>query len=432
MLNLSRIQVACFLSAVLCLAPAQTGCFAVESDWEKNFNAGMKALQEGRLSEGEKLLRDTLKMEEKQGASDLKRAQSSMALADFYRSRQRYAEAEALYKQLLSKFENSSTEDQLPSVMSRLAGLYKEQGKYEEARSLYKKALAIVEARDGSDSGSAGMLHANLGLLYQRMDKLKDAELEELTAIKLLQSKLGQDSLEAAQCMCDLALQYMLEHKTKQAIQLLEQALAIYEKKAASGLLYAGCAEQLGNAYFVEERYADAEALSRKALEIFQKRLGQASKDVAIALTNLAGRLARQDKMQEALDCYNKSMAIQEKQGQFAPGLLTNLHGIAEVYVAQTEYKKAEAVLRKDLALREKKWGPKHASLIPALRNLSSCLSIEGAPVEESDLLLNRAEEILDQVPVTRRRMVAEMTAQEMIKGLDLNLKKNKKKDRIW
>ena len=432
MLNLSRIQVAHVLTVVSGFAFSQPGCFAAESEWQKSFDLGLRALQEGHSVQGENYLKDSLKMEEKQGATEMNRAQSSLALADFYRAQKRFAEAELLYKQLLSKFENSSSGDQLPAVMSKLAGLYKAENKLEESRDLYKKTLVLVEKQSGADSAASATVHANLGLLFQRLGKLKEAEAEELTAINLFQAKLGKDCPESAQCMCDLAQQYLLHNKSAEAIKLLQQALAVYEKKAPAGLLYAACAERLGNAYFTQKRYPEAEVLSRKALEIYQKSLGPASKDTAIALTNLAGRLAMQGKNQEALECYYKSLAVQEKSSDFSPGVLANLHGIAEIYVGQGEYKKAEAILRRDLSVREKKWGPKHFFVISALKNLSSCLSLEGAPTEECDMLLNRAEEIITQIPVIKRRMVAEITSQEMVKGLDANLRKSRKKNDIW
>lgn len=432
MLNLSRIQVAGFLACVSFLQVCQTKCIAAETEWEQHFNAGMKALQEGHLVQGENLLKDTIKMDAKQGGTEIKQAQSSMVLADFYRSQSRFSEAEVLYKQLLAKFESGPAGDELLAVMNKLAGLYKAENKLDDALALYKKSLALVEKQDGADSAASGTIHANFGLIYQRMGKLKEAEAEERTAITIFQAKLGNVCPEAAQCMCDLAQQYMFEHKIKQEIQILEQALAIYAKVAADGLRYARCAEQLGSAYYSAGRYSDAEELSRKSLAIHQKQVGPYSKSVAITLTNLAEGLAKQGKNQEALNCFYKSIAILEKATQLSSGMLANLHGIAEIYVLQADYKKAETILRQDLAFREKKWGPKHVSMIPALKNLAGCLVLEGAPEEESAVLLNRAEEILAEVPVTKRRMVAELTAHDMVKGLDLNSKKFRKTNEIW
>jgi len=81
-----------------------------------------------------------------------------------------------------------------------------------------------------------------------------------------------------------------------------------------------------------------------------------------------------------------------------------NLIGLAEVYIDQTDYKEPKNVLRKDLAIREKRWGPKHPALIPALRNLSNCLIIQGTAQEESDMLRTREQEILGQIPMGKRK----------------------------
>ncbi|MBX9723562.1 MAG: tetratricopeptide repeat protein, partial [Candidatus Obscuribacterales bacterium] len=108
MLNFQRIQVLSLIAAAYCLQSFHCAALAADppSDFDRTFGAGMKAYQEGKPAEGEKLLKETLKMEEKQGADEIKRSQSIMALADFYRLQKRYTEAEAMYKQLLAKFDN--------------------------------------------------------------------------------------------------------------------------------------------------------------------------------------------------------------------------------------------------------------------------------------------------------------------------------------
>jgi tetratricopeptide (TPR) repeat protein len=272
------------------------------------------------------------------------------------------------------------------------------------------------------------------------MQKLKEAEAEEQLAIKIFKAKSGADSIEVAACMRDLAPRFLIENKTKQGIDYLEQALAIFEKKLPDSLEYANCAEQLGGAYYSIGRYVDAEDLSRKALAIYQKRSGPNSADVAIALTNLGGRLEKESKNKEAIDAYHKSLAIMEKavaantdkSNDLTSSISKNLIGLAEVYVDQVDYKRAENVLRRDLEIREKRWGAKHPALIPALRNLSNCLIIQGTSQEESDVLRTREQEIWSQIPPNKRKAINEFIQHEIIKSLDLGTKKERKKSDMW
>jgi tetratricopeptide (TPR) repeat protein len=391
-------------------------------DFSSTFNRAMKAFRDGDFALGESLLKSTLKMEDKQGASDLNRSKSMLALADFYRTQKRFPEAEALYRQLLNKFENNpNSGKELAAVKSKLAALFKSQQRYDDALELYKQLLESEAKQNGENSAEVATVHANLGLLYQRMNKMKEAELEEQTAIKLFQEKLGPDSLQVAQCMSDLATQYMMQRQLDKAVPLLESALAVFNKKDSDGLISATCSEQLGTAYGAQGRYSDAEVLSRKALKIFQQKLGADNMEVAVTLSNLGNRLAKQGKNQEALDCYNKSLAIQQKRMPDSPDQMANLHGIAEIYVSQADYKKAEPLLRKDLSLREKRWGDRHLSLVPALKNLANCLVLEGMSGEEPDALMAKADSILSDVPTTKRKMVDALISQDLVQGLDIS-----------
>lgn len=448
MLNCLRIQVAGTLVIVSSLFVKIAPCFPAETDqnsasakasdddFSSSFNRALKALHDGDFPLSESLLKNTLKMEDKQGATDLNRSKAMLALADLYRSQKRYPEAEALYRQLMSKFENrAANAKELAATKSKLAALYKSEQRYDEALELYKQLLESEAKQNGENSPEVATVHANLGLLFQRMNKLKEAELEEQTAIKIFQEKLGNESMPAAQCISDLATQYMMQKQVEKAIPLLESALATFNKKDPDSLITATCSDQLGTIYASENRFGDAETLARKALKIYQQKLGPENMEVAVTLSNLGNRLAKQGKNQEALDCYTRSLAIQQKKASDTPDQMANFHGIAEIYVSQADYKKADSFLRKDLALRQKQWGERHISLVPALRNLANCLVLEGLSGEEPDALLAKADSIMNDVPPAKRKMVETLVSQDLVKGLDITLSKkgkNKNQSEKW
>lgn len=404
-----------------------------KTEWERTYEDALKGLQSGRLTEGEKLLKESMRMEEPQGCDESKRARSAITLADFYKSRKRYPEAEALYRQVLGRFETAKNLKDMPAVLSKLAGLYKQEGKYEEALSRYKNCLAMVEKQSGQDSTDAAMVHANLALLFQNMGKGKDCEQEAVSAIKVFDSRLGPQSLESGQCKFDLGSWYMMEHRINKAIPMLESALKSFKAAKAESISFATCADELGAAYSASGRFAEAESLSRSALEIYRKLLGPEDPQVAITLSNLGSRLSKQGKNREALSCFAESLKIQEKVlGRSSPDLLPNLHGMAEIYVDQAEYKKTEALLRRDLELREKKWGENDVSLVPTLRNLSNCLRLEGEAGGQSEALMARADSIMSEIPSEKRKIVEALVSQDMIKGLDLSKSNSGGKDEKW
>lgn len=449
MLNFACIQekhllATCFCLATLCVSGALAqsnggSANSVNSETEnarfqENFDAAVKALKTGKFQEAESLLKETLKMESRQGASQSNKTKSILLLADLYKSQRRFSEAESLYKTKLAGLENVKDDQELTFFMSKLAALYKAESKYDESLDLYKRTLALVEKRAGRDSSEAATVHANMALLFQKMGRFKEAESEELLAIKLFEEKLGPESRELGQAKSDLGTFYMQNRNAKKAIPLLESALAILGKSAGGQVSYATCADELGTAYFSESRYAEAEELARKALAVYEKALGPKNLEVAVTLSNLGFRLSRQSKNQEAIESFKRSLSIQEScAGPFSPEMLANLHGLAEVYVSQADFSQSETVLRRSLLVKEKNWGPKNVALVPALRNLANCLLLQGKMGNESETLIKRAESILAEVPYDKRKAVEMLVARETVKGLDLSGKKEKKKDKqVW
>jgi len=80
MLNLSRIQVANCLALSAALQMQYCPVQAADSAFDQTFSSGISAMQQGKLSQAEKFLKDSLKLEDKDGASEIKRAQSTMVL----------------------------------------------------------------------------------------------------------------------------------------------------------------------------------------------------------------------------------------------------------------------------------------------------------------------------------------------------------------
>ena len=65
--------------------------------------------------------------------------------------------------------------------------------------------------------------------------------------------------------------------------------------------------------YLAQGRYAEAEALHKRALAIREKALGPDHADVALSLNNLAALYVAQGRYAEAEPLYKRSLAIQEK-----------------------------------------------------------------------------------------------------------------------
>ncbi len=66
--------------------------------------------------------------------------------------------------------------------------------------------------------------------------------------------------------------------------------------------------------YRTQGRYAEAEPLYKRSLEIWEKALGKEHPHVAAALNNLALLYYKQEKYQEAAEMFERAIAIMKKK----------------------------------------------------------------------------------------------------------------------
>lgn len=98
----------------------------------------------------------------------------------------------------------------------------------------------------------------------------------------------------------------------------------------------------------------------------------------------------------EEIDCddyskiYQKALTEAEKKRE-PLAQAQNLEGLANLYCAQAKFAQAEPLYVQALAVREKAFGPKHASLAYSLNNLAEVYRIEGKDTD-ADLLDRRAK----------------------------------------
>jgi len=180
----------------------------------------------------------------------------------------------------------------------------------------------------------------------------------------------------------------------------------IAHAKAAAGLVetYRFDFEEAGRllnqaGYYLRERarYAEAEPLYRRALEIVEKALGPEHPDVAASLNNLALLYHRQGRYAEAEPLYRRALEIREKVlGPEHPGVATSLNNLAALYYSQGRYAEAEPLYRRAREILEKALGPEHPDVAASLNNLALLYDSQGR-YAEAEPLLRRAREIREK-----------------------------------
>ena len=163
--------------------------------WESNNAAGVKAFQQGRYADAEKLFLAALKEAEGFGPDDPRLAMSLNNLAGLYDNQGKYAEAEPLYKRLLA-IDEKALGPEHPDVaasLNNLALLYYNQGKYAEAEPLHKRALAIKEKTLGPDHPRVATSLENYTALLRETNREAEAARMEARA-KTIRAKHAREN----------------------------------------------------------------------------------------------------------------------------------------------------------------------------------------------------------------------------------------------
>jgi CHAT domain-containing protein/Tfp pilus assembly protein PilF len=185
-------------------------------------------------------------------------------------------------------------------------------------------------------------------------------------------------------------------------------ALNIYEKRL--GPEHVSTAAGLNNLALVLEKlgdYRNAESLLRRSLRILEKELGKQHPDTATTLSNLgrvldlqgkygetgggetndeakvlglrAQELVNRGQYKEAETLHHRVLAIHEKAlGKEHPTTATSLSNLGNVLYLQGKFKEAEEVHRRALAIREKVLGSEHPDTATSMNNLANVLQEQG------------------------------------------------------
>lgn len=150
------------------------------------FEGGMKAYNEGRYSEAERLFRLViievdLVEKERNPLAPAFLSDTLNALAGALHGQGKLVDAEHIILkqiQLLEKekFESDSDFSQTSAALNNLGLLYAEQKKFKEAEETHRKAIRLREKYDGTPQRNLGVSLGNLGKVYYDQGKYLEAE----------------------------------------------------------------------------------------------------------------------------------------------------------------------------------------------------------------------------------------------------------------
>jgi tetratricopeptide (TPR) repeat protein len=185
-----------------------------------------------------------------------------------------------------------------------------------------------------------------------------------------------------------------------QCSRWLAHALTVVDWDKAAEVEASACATILNHAGLhlkAMASYREAEPLFRRALAIFEQRLGLNHPHVAACLNNLALLLRATNRLAEAEPLFRRALAIGEQSlGPNHPEVATALSNLAELLQATNRLAEAEPLCHRALAIFEQRLGLNHPHVASALNNLALLLKDTNRRAE-AEPLFRRAFAIFEQ-----------------------------------
>jgi tetratricopeptide (TPR) repeat protein len=247
-------------------------------------------------------------------------------LGQLYQVQHRFAEAERVYKEAIPVFRQSPEHRRALAIALRsLGNAYSGQRLYPEAlRALTEASELVAKALPNERQLNAQILIA-LGMLYFGQGNVKKAEGFFLRASGIEPPGLPM-SLADVYLFNDLGLVYASKDQRDKAESYYKKALQILgDGSGASRLLLAAVRENLGRLYLAMKRYEEAESEFKASLNIIDADK-QALEDVRIKdLHGLSQVYVAQSKELEAQVLLTQAVEIGRKAVMarpFLPGVL--------------------------------------------------------------------------------------------------------------
>ncbi|WP_208341799.1 tetratricopeptide repeat protein, partial [Aetokthonos hydrillicola] len=205
-----------------------------------------------------------------------------------------------------------------------------------------------------------------------------------------------QFELETAALLLARTGYYLLERgQYSEAEPLYKKALELYQRLL--GQEHPDVAQSYNNLaelYRAQGRYQDAEPLCQKALELRQRLLGQEHPDVAQSYNNLAALCDSQGRYQDAEPLYQKALELRQRLlGQEHPDVAQSYNNLALLYYSQGRYQDAEPLYQKALELRQRLLGQEHPDVAASYNNLALLYYSQGR-YQEAEPLYQKALEL--------------------------------------
>ncbi len=186
--------------------------------------------------------------------------------------------------------------------MSSLARVYREEGRFREAESLARQIVFLLEKTVGTEHLDLASPLNILADVCQAQRRYSEAETLYRRALAMNENFLGPDHLDTGKIVNGLGTLYF-EQRNYGKAETFVPARPGHQREVSRDriiLPLPRLVNNLGQVFLLQHRYADAEPLFRRALEIREARLGKQHPDVATTLNDYASLLRKTNRKSQA------------------------------------------------------------------------------------------------------------------------------------
>jgi serine/threonine-protein kinase len=273
------------------------------------------------------------------------------------------------------------------------------EGKYDEALTLAKHVVEFQEREHGSSDYRTAEAFNNLGRVERKMARYEEALQSYQRALAVNEAVFGPAHPVVGATLIGLGAVHGESGEHEPALAAYERALHIFERVNPDHLYLEAIYNNKACQLQAVGRLDEAFDLSKRALEMFEKKLGMSSYRVVVPLNTLGSIEIDRNHPKEALAYFERSLRIGERERK--PGNDCSdrpLCGMGEAKRRLGRLDDALADFQRSLAVTEKALGPNHPQLVPALLGMGRAYI--GRHQESTAMAaLERAQAIRESLP---------------------------------
>lgn len=235
-------------------------------------------------------------------------------LGSYYRNRGQAQKAVDNFRvaaNLATKHCGSATAE-YGTVVNNLAGAYRMLGDYDNALKNFKVAMDIYKNVFGTENFYYTSTLNNIALLYINTNELEKAEDMLNQALRVSRNTPGME-MEHAISLGNMAALFLEKGNEDQAINALEQAIAIYVQLPEDKTMHmAAACNSMGDILLKRKDFAKADDMYQKARDITKRFFGKnieyaiACHKITLAKSQLGDIELAKDSIEEAISSMDK------------------------------------------------------------------------------------------------------------------------------